>query len=114
MNTGVVAGILQKMQETSYQKCRAEHPDERVVPQKLQVRDIGERVAEDPQPQRQQHRHTDDANRGVRQFTVSLFRENLPAEDAKEDDGERLVAEDVDEVADHWSQEKTPAFCTGN
>ena len=48
MNTGVVAGILQKMQETSYQKCRAKHPDERVVPQKLQVRDIGERVAEHP------------------------------------------------------------------
>ena len=45
---------------------------------------------------------------------MSLFRENLPAEDATEDDGEGLVAEDVDEVTDHRSQEKTPAFCTGN
>ena len=44
---------------------------------------------------------------------MSLFRENLSTEDAKEDDGEGLVTEDVDEVADHRSQEKTPAFCTG-
>ncbi len=114
MNAGVVAGIFQEMEEAAEQKRGTKYPDENMVPQKFQRGDVRKHIAEEPQPERQQRRHADDADRRVRQFAVPLFRENFLTEDADKDDRERFVTEEVEEVADHRGQEKSPAFCAGN
>lgn len=63
VDAGVVAGVLQKMQEAAEEKRGTEDSDESTVPQKFQMRNKRKRIAKEPQPERQQRRHADDADR---------------------------------------------------